>query len=526
MNNKTFFSLLLVTLLVLLFSCSNEPEQPIKSNEAKILKLTFKKEDNSPWLSSDIESVIDEDNKKITATIDVDMFPGFQPESIKLVPEISISESSIIKTPDDDISVNKLYSYVVTAENGKIVTYTFSLKIREFKSIEDLDFLYEIHQLNPYSATHSWDFESNDLEKLKASLNFGEESGSDAFSEVIFEDNRIVSLRFKGMRLWKVPESIGSLDSLRVLSLSSNNISDLPEEITKLENLEVLFLGHKFEIFPEQVLAIKSLKKFAITPKMTIPEGIGDLTNLEELYLSGFATNNGIQTVPENISKLTKLKKLILGFNKIEKLPEDFGNLINLEYLDLQYNDLENLPSSFSSLTNLTYLSVRNNRLTHLPDFFGNLIKLGDLRLQNNKLNYLPEDFGRLESLKILYLRYNNLISLPESFGNLKSLELVNIHANNLIKLPDNFGDLTNLRSAYIGPNFGIRELPDSFDNLENIEELMMSGTGISEIPVGFTNFRKLKRFYIPNDCEVPDEFCAFIEEIGLTDTNIEEQCE
>jgi hypothetical protein len=146
-----------------------------------------------------------------------------------------------------------------------------------------------------------------------------------------------------------------------------------------------------------------------------LPEGIGRLTNLENLYLY----DNELRSLPDSFGRLTKLYEVDLARNELRSLPDSFGRLTNLWTLHLDGNELRSLPDSFGRLTKLTTLHLDGNELRSLPDSFGRLTNLTSLSLFGNELRSLPDSFGRLTGLRVLNLDYSKLRSLPESFKNL-----------------------------------------------------------------------------------------------------------
>nr|MDO8083447.1 leucine-rich repeat domain-containing protein [Candidatus Sigynarchaeum springense] len=82
--------------------------------------------------------------------------------------------------------------------------------------------------------------------------------------------------------------------------------------------------------------------------------------------------------------------KLGLHEQGLTSLPESIGNLVNLEKLYLSGNQLSSLPESIGQLKSLTWLSLSNNQLSSLPGTIGNLESLTVLDLSSNKISSLP----------------------------------------------------------------------------------------------------------------------------------------
>ncbi|MBR7001721.1 MAG: leucine-rich repeat domain-containing protein [Neisseriaceae bacterium] len=82
----------------------------------------------------------------------------------------------------------------------------------------------------------------------------------------------------------------------------------------------------------------------------TLPDSVGELTQLEELSL----LQSNIRNLPESIGQLTQLKCLNLyECDNLHNLPDNIGNLYELKYLWVNYKNIEKLPLTFSKLTNL-----------------------------------------------------------------------------------------------------------------------------------------------------------------------------
>jgi hypothetical protein len=138
------------------------------------------------------------------------------------------------------------------------------------------------------------------------------------------------------------------------------------------------------EVAKEQKLKKISLANRGITE---LPEEIGKLNLVQKLDLS----YNNIQELPPEFCRLTNLRSLYLNHNEINNLPDDFGNLVNLNTLDLSNNRLEAIPESTGDLSNLIHLDLSYNRIKNLPLSLINLTALKKLYLENNPSEFPPE---------------------------------------------------------------------------------------------------------------------------------------
>lgn len=104
-------------------------------------------------------------------------------------------------------------------------------------------------------------------------------------------------------QLSPLPPEIGSFAGLKKLDVSGNTITELPEQLCELRELEVLLVKRN---------ALKSL-----------PEKFGQLKLLRELNISG----NSLEKFPPQILSLKKLEILHLGANRLRAIPRSIGQL-------------------------------------------------------------------------------------------------------------------------------------------------------------------------------------------------------
>ena len=177
------------------------------------------------------------------------------------------------------------------------------------------------------------------------------------------------------------------------LDLSEMELTALPPEIGRLQNLQVLDLRDN--------------------PLTALPPEIGQLQNLRELVL----INNKLTTLPPEICSLRKLTTLYFwGMPVLNDLPPEISQLQSLQMLDLGINQLPALPPEVGQLQNLRNLRLFRNQLTTLPPEIGQLQKLQTLSLQENRFAALPPEIGHLKSLQTLQLEEN---PLPEPYPEL-----------------------------------------------------------------------------------------------------------
>ncbi len=210
----------------------------------------------------------------------------------------------------------------------------------------------------------------------------------------------------------------------------------------------------------------------------TLPEAIGNLTNLQYLVL----TNNQLTAIPEAIGKLTNLQSLRLDNNQLTAIPEAIGNLTNLQYLVLTNNQLKAIPEAIGKLTNLQRLDLDNNQLTAIPEAIGKLTNLHKLLLTNNQLKAIPETIGNFTNLQTLLLDNNQLTAIPEAIENLTNLQTLRLDKNQLTAIPEAIGNLTKLQELHLDNN-RLAAIPEAIGNLTNLEVLFLHDNPALNLP-------------------------------------------
>jgi len=151
-----------------------------------------------------------------------------------------------------------------------------------------------------------------------------------------------------------------SLSNLRVLSLASNKLTALPDDIFQLRKLEVLYLQHN---------RLEALG-----------EGLGNLTALTELDCE----RNQLKSLPRSIGNCQALKHINLQNNQLAELPYELGFCHQtLRKVLLKFNMLTAVPGEFAMLNPNIIFELDNNPLkspfavwwqTEPAEFFSKLV--------------------------------------------------------------------------------------------------------------------------------------------------------
>ena len=236
----------------------------------------------------------------------------------------------------------------------------------------------------------------------------------------------------------------------------------------------------------------------------SMPSSLGNLTNLEWLFLSDSQLSGPI---PSSLGNLTNLDRLVLASDELSgPIPSSLGNLTNLVMLILVGDELSGpIPSSLGNLTNLVWLSLAGDELSGpIPSFLGDLTNLVWLYLASDELSGpIPSFLGDLTNLEELGLVGNQLNGpIPSSLGNLTSLELLILNNNQLSgPIPSSLGSLTNLRGLYLQDNQLSGSIPSSLGNLTNLQALFLEDNQLSgSIPSSLGNLTNLRGLYLQDN--------------------------
>ncbi|CAI5962620.1 unnamed protein product [Closterium sp. NIES-65] len=239
--------------------------------------------------------------------------------------------------------------------------------------------------------------------------------------------NRLPSLRELSISdcFMKHPKQVTSLSCLRSLILSGCSFVGLPDSLGEMPALKTLVLDKLSLNFPASCSRLQSLETLVVSECTSCDELRGPLkfpTSLKTLCLAG----SPFLVLPDNIGELINLETLFLNMYRTRhQLPSSFVQLASLTRLELQQCELAELPEAMGELRRLRELYLFSCwRIQKLPESLSHLCKL---QLSKSRIQSLPSNFVRLTRMQDLDLRdCKQLEALPDDLGELKLLGSLN----------------------------------------------------------------------------------------------------
>ncbi|CAI5994618.1 unnamed protein product [Closterium sp. NIES-65] len=269
---------------------------------------------------------------------------------------------------------------------------------------------------------------------------------------------QLPSLESLKLGLWDVDFSVffplGSsyrcLKRLQVMSGSTPQADGLPNSIGEvLPRLQELSISRcrRLRDLTDQLTSLACLERLTITScnVSTLPDNFGNLPALKALVLHWLP----LLRLPVSFTRLASLETLLLvGCEKVEELPAGFGCLTALRTLSLADVPTLHLPEDKGGLTNLHTFHLKRNGQGQLPTSFTQLVSLTRLELDGCEIAKLPEGMAAMTNLQEIYIQnFSALKELPEFLTALVSLQVLRIQeCCSLSSVPRRLDSLTRLK--------------------------------------------------------------------------------
>lgn len=354
-----------------------------------------------------------------------------------------------------------------------------------------------------------------------------------SLSKIINEANleKITTLSIVSQRLKNLPPDISKLPQLEILSLSScSYLTSLPDEIGKLTALHTIKLRdcHALSVIPIQISQFRELNTLDLlgTSISTVPTWINTLNGLETLFLDERLRTHPI--LQEFIKQNPRLEIISSSLLKQQEAPINIKETLSYlttptRYLNLlELNLLNSLLENSSSVDSLNEIKVKiqDGEIFSLIDTLNQktFSYINKLTIQGN-IESLPPDLGHLATLLTLTIEgevcglsgglgqftqltrltiRGKINNLPVGLGNLPKLLFLIIESN-LSHLPQGLGQLPKLTTLTIKGN--LNNLPQGLGQLPELFALNIEGN-LLDLPVGLGNQPKLLKLTIKGDIE------------------------
>ncbi|KAK3024712.1 LOW QUALITY PROTEIN: hypothetical protein RJ639_042934 [Escallonia herrerae] len=210
-----------------------------------------------------------------------------------------------------------------------------------------------------------------------------------SFSEL----HNLTDLDLHANRLKSLPASFGNLTNLINLDLGSNQFAKLPYNI----GIELRLDFNQLKGLPEAVGKLKCLKILTLHYNRIkkLPTTMGILGRLKELNISF----NEVESIPESLCFAVSLVKLNVGKNcaDLRTLPRSIGNLENLEELDISDDQIRTLPDSFRFLSKLKIFRADETPLELPPR---QVTKLGAQAVVDYMADFVAKEYVKAQQPK------------------------------------------------------------------------------------------------------------------------------
>ncbi|XP_010417171.1 PREDICTED: probable LRR receptor-like serine/threonine-protein kinase At2g24230 [Camelina sativa] len=330
------------------------------------------------------------------------------------------------------------------------------------------------------------------------------------------KNEHVIVLIASGMGIsGQIPDNtIGKLSKLQSLDLSNNKISGLPSDFWSLNTLKNLNLSFNniSGSFPSNVGNFGQLESLEISRNNfsgAIPEAVDSLVSLRVLKLD----HNGFQmSIPRGLLGCQSLVSIDLSSNQLEgSLPDGFGSAFpKLKTLNLAGNKIHGKDTDFADMKSITSLNISGNQFEgSVTGLFKETLEVADLsknRFQDHissqvdsnwfGLIYLDlsenevsgdifKNLTRLKKLKHLNLAWNRFSrGMFPRIKMLSGLEYLNLSNTNLSgHIPREISELNDLSTLDVSGNHLSGNIPLlSIKNLVAIDVSRNNLTG--EIPM------------------------------------------
>lgn len=294
----------------------------------------------------------------------------------------------------------------------------------------------------------------------------------------------------------------------RVISLNLgafNPLGVVPSAIGQLTELQILYLGTHDEEFVGDVN--DGTGKFRYSPYALMNNGIDirehrldiarERTSMRRKTESSVSYRSPLKfdkQVEKDYKYLSTYAQLAgEPANRITGIDEAIGKLENLEMLFIANAQIEKLPKSIGKLSKLSDLELFNLPLTELDaSIFEGLTELVSVNVSglynmspDKILNVLEHMCLNCPNVQLLYINENKLTSLPENLYRMSDLRLLDAAFNKITHVPS----IQPIAPVQLILDFNkISEFPADFCGVDDMELFTCVANNLQQFPAFLSN--------------------------------------
>lgn len=316
----------------------------------------------------------------------------------------------------------------------------------------------------------------------------------------------------EGVQFWEVVD-------LRVLDISHNNVTNVPDCCGGLQSVEVLNAQYNpLSEWPTPFCELRSLRSLDCSHCniVAIPPHID---NLGETLISLSLINNRLSNIDSLLQGLPLLQILKLSKNQIQSLPSDLSWPEQLKHIELSENQLREIHSNMCMLKELDTLDLSKNQIQRLPSSICELRKLSSFNIRQNDLSGVIEYLPESKFLHTVLLGRNKVSELRVSFTTCPNLNVLDLSENKLTQLPEDICCLGYLKTLDVTNN-DLSSLPHGLGYIMSLSRMAVDGNKLRTIRRQLLNSCEQLKKYLRtrgDSPEILDPECSFNENNGVS---------
>ncbi|XP_017144025.1 leucine-rich repeat-containing protein 40 isoform X6 [Drosophila miranda] len=284
-------------------------------------------------------------------------------------------------------------------------------------------------------------------------------------------------------KITQLPDELCLLRNLNRLDVSNNSIDKLPVSLAALAHLISLQVeGNPIKSIRRDILQCGTSRILRTLQERSVAKSKdeGESDSGAGARLSGGQAGNDTAANYPDRYKLRHTRTLAVNLEEITDVPEEVFQLAQKEgvhVVDFARNQLRTVPNGLQHMQNIvTELVLAHNRIGQVPQFISQFTRITLLNLSNNLLTDLPKEFGVLNTLRELNIANNRFSFLPSGLYDLQGLEILIASDNHINEL--NVAGLQRMPrlSTLDLRNNDIDFIPPILGTLTNITHLELVG--------------------------------------------------